>query len=142
MSDKKEQAETRRADARWGSLVMKQGFVIIPSTLFVAQRRLGISVNEFNALLQIISFWWDGGRHPFPSRPTLAQRMDVSVKTVQRSLASLEKKGLLQRITRVGKHGRQANAYDLSGLANALKPIAGEHSRLKVARQRLDQKTK
>lgn len=131
--------ESRRSDSRWGKLVIAQGFIILPATLFIGQRRLGLSANEFNIILQIISFWWDESRHPYPNRQTLALRMGVSVKTVQRNLASLENKGLVRRITRIDpKHGRQANAYDLSGLVKALGPIASENSQIKVRRQKLD----
>ena len=135
---KDERANSNRSDARWGTLVMKQGFVIVPTTLFVAQRRLEISVNEFNVLLQIVSFWWDESKLPFPSKQTLADRMNVSVKTVQRALASLEARKLLKRIERINpKHGRQANAYDLSGLVAKLSVIAGEQSRLKMKGRRV-----
>ena len=56
---------------------------------------------------------------------TLAERLGVSTKTVQRAIVVLEEEGLLLRKERYHKAGgRTSNEYDLSPLVARLKDIA------------------
>ncbi|MCR5877273.1 GntR family transcriptional regulator [Phenylobacterium sp. J367] len=57
----------------------------------------------------------------------LAERLDVSDKTVQRAIAKLEAEKLVRRVARHYSAGGQAsNYYDLSPLVDRLKDIAGD----------------
>ena len=62
---------------------------------------------------------------PWPSKQTIADRLGVSTKTVQRAIVGLEQADLLIRKYRYHKTGgRTSNEYDLSPLVERLKPIA------------------
>ena len=127
----------RRAEDRWGRLTLRQGFSIIPAVLLVGQRRLGLKSVEMNVLIHLISFWWEDDRPPFPSKSTIAYRMNISPKTVQRAMTSMETKGLLRRVPRVDPRGQQTNAYDLTGLIKQLGPIVRDSSEAKLRRRRV-----
>ena len=117
--------DNRKASERkFGKPVMELGFCIVPSLLIQGQARLGLSAQQLNVLLHLLDMWWDKENKPFPTKDRIAERMNVSSKTVQRHVAELEKSGLVQRIyrTRPGR-GRTSNEYDLSGLVERLKEI-------------------
>ena len=59
------------AERKWGSRVMEQGYSIVPSLLFRAQRRLGLNATQLALLLHLADHWWARGRLPFPLKRTL-----------------------------------------------------------------------
>jgi hypothetical protein len=121
------QTASRTSEKKWGVAVMKLGFTILPSLVFRAQRRLGLNPTQFAVLLQISDYWWEPGRKPFPSKATLAERLGLSPRQVQRYIAELETAGLLKRIERRAAHrGKLSNEYDLSGLVERLKLLEPE----------------
>jgi hypothetical protein len=118
------QKASRASEKKWGTAVMQLGFTIFPSLIFRAQQRLGLNPTQFAVLLQICDYWWEPGRKPFPSKATLAERLGLSPRQVQRYIAELETAGLLKRIERRAAHrGKLSNEYDLSGLVERLKLI-------------------
>ena len=115
----------KSSEKKWGAEVVKAGFCIIPSLLLRAQRRRHLAPTELAVLLQLCDFWWDDARKPFPSKETLAERLGIGARQVQRIIASLEKEGLVRRVERRAVHGgKLSNVYDLSGLVKRLKEIA------------------
>ena len=115
---------TQASERKWGKLVMKAGFCIIPSLLLRAQQRLKINPIQLALLMHIADYWWDVDRKPFPAKKTLGERLGIGPRQVQRHLADLEKAGLLSRIPRTAKHrGKLSNEYDLSGLVERLKEL-------------------
>ena len=84
-----------------------------------------IGPNELAVLIHLIDHWWQPDAMPWPSKKTLAERLGVSTKTVQRAIVVLEEEGLLLRKERYHKAGgRTSNEYDLSPLVARLKDIA------------------
>ena len=125
-------ANLKASHKKWGKQVIDQGFCIIPSILFRAQERIGIDPNQLNVLLQICDYWWDHKRRPYISKETIAKRVGLSARSVQRHMAELEKAGLLRRVERRATNGgRQANEFDLSGLVEKLKKIAPDFEEAK-----------
>lgn len=121
----KAKPDTRKAsEKKFGKPVMDLGFCIVPSLLIQAQARLGLESQQLNVLLHLLDMWWDNDSKPFPTKETIAERMNVSTKTVQRHVAAMEQAGIVRRIprTRPGR-GRTSNEYDLSGLVKKLKGI-------------------
>jgi len=117
----------RSSNDKWGSKVMDLGFCILPSLLFRAQRRLGLSPTQLAVLVQLADFWWDAGRKPFPKKADLALRLGLSERQVQRYIAELETAGFVQRIERTASHrGKISNEYDLSGLVEKLTALEPE----------------
>lgn len=117
----------QRSADKWGADVMQLGFCILPSLLFRAQRRLGLSPTQLAVLLQLADYWWDAGRKPFPKKADLAERLSLSDRQVQRHIADLETEGFVRRIERTVSHrGKISNEYDLSGLVEKIKALEPE----------------
>lgn len=116
----------KKFEARWGSEALSMGWTAIPSALFFLQGTLAISPIAFNVLLNLIAHWWKPYEWPHPSQESIAIRMSVSVRTVQRGLGELEQKGLLIRIktNKDNPKYRGRNIYDLSKLVDALNHLA------------------
>jgi DNA-binding CsgD family transcriptional regulator len=122
---------TKETRGRWPQSVMAQGYNSIPTIMFWGQAKLGVTPEEFNVLLQIISHWWIPGKQPFLSKEDLAQRMSMHPRTAQIHIAKLEKKGLLRRVKRVRyKSGQAPNGFDLSGLVEKLEKMAPEFKKV------------
>lgn len=121
----------RKADStserKWGKAVLAQGFSIIPSLLFKAQRRLQLKPIELAILVHLADFWWDPERKPYPSKQRLSERLGIGPRQVQYWIANLEKAGLVKRNQRYATHGgKLTNEYDLSGLVERLKKLEPE----------------
>ena len=118
---------SRSSERKWGKSVCDLGFSIIPSLIFRAQARLGLNATQLAVLLQLADYWWDQERHPYPSKTTLGERLQLSPRQVQRYVAELETAGFVKRIDRFASHkGRLSNHYDLSGLVAKLKKLEPE----------------
>jgi DNA-binding transcriptional ArsR family regulator len=83
--------------------------------------------------------WWDAPQIPWPAKSTLAERLNLRPRQVQRHIAELEKAGLVKRQARyLGKGNQTSNAYDLSGLVTKLKDLEPEFRRAQQeAKERL-----
>jgi DNA-binding transcriptional ArsR family regulator len=127
--------DTNRASNRkWGKQVIELGFCLVPSLLPRAQQRIGLNPTQLAILIQLCDFWWDSERKPFPSKETLAQRLSLSERQVQRHIAALEKAGLIRRIERRSANGgKLSNTYDLSGLVKQLQKLEPEFREIEEA---------
>jgi hypothetical protein len=114
----------RASEQKWGREVMAFGFCIVPSLLLRGQARLKVNATQLAILMHLADFWWDADRKPHPSKGTLAERLHLSARQVQRHIAEMEQMGLVKRIERrVSGRGKRSNYYDLSGLVARLKEI-------------------
>lgn len=127
-------AKAKKASERkWGKPVMDLGFCIVPSLLFRAQKRLHLKPRHLGVLVQLLDFYWEEGRYPYPTKETLAGRCNMSPRQLQRIIAEMEEEGLIKRIERhhAGTNGKIANIYDLSGLEARLKALEPEFTDVK-----------
>jgi DNA-binding transcriptional ArsR family regulator len=114
-------------EKKWGHDVLRHGWCPLPSLLFRAQRKLNISALQMAVLLQILEHWWEAERAPYPSKETIAHRLDMSARQVQRHISALEKAGYVKRRERkTVDNGQLSNFYELDGLVAALKRIEPE----------------
>jgi len=121
----------RAFEQKWGDTVRGLGFTMVPSLLFKAQARLGLSPTQLVVLLQLLDHWWDLERHPWPSKETLSNKIGLKPRQVQRVVAELEKGGFLTRKDRfLPKGGKTSNEYNLTGLVEKLKKIAPEFKKI------------
>lgn len=113
---------------KWGDKSCSLGWVAIPTLLLFAQKELKITSSELNVLLNLIAHWWEKSQSPFPSQGAIAFRSGLSIKTVQRALSSLEKKGLITKTPtpRSDTVTKGRNLYDLSPLVNELDKVSGK----------------
>jgi DNA-binding transcriptional regulator YhcF (GntR family) len=111
-------------ELKWGRDLMKAGWTILPSIALEKQHALGLRPIDINVLMQLLKHWWHPDDLPFPAKETLAKAMDVSPRTVQRSIAFMEQLGLVSRNKRPGPQG--TNEISFEGLIRKLKPHARE----------------
>lgn len=131
-------ARQQTSAKKWGKGVMDLGFSVFPSLIFRAQARLGLSPVQLMLLLHLADYWWDKERLPCPSKATLAERMNLSPRQVQRYLTELEKAGFIKRVERFASHnGQQSNQYDLSGLVARLQELEPEFREVKEQGKRV-----
>jgi len=123
--------EKEKVTPRWSGCALERGYSPVPIILMWGQAKLGLTPEEMNVLLQLISHWWSGASDPYISKERIASRMGRHPRTVQAYLTKLENKGFLRRVTRykVNK-GQDANAFDLSGLNEKLEAIAPEFKKV------------
>jgi DNA-binding transcriptional ArsR family regulator len=101
----------------FGADVISHGYTGVPNILIRAQSRLGISTTQFNIIVQLLSYWIDPARPPFPPKRDLAQRMSITQQTLRINIKALEEKGYIARVqqkTAAGDYG--SNIYRLDGL--------------------------
>ena len=120
--------DTKLLDQKWGKTTMGVGYTVLPVALLRGQARLKIGTNELAVLVHLIDHWWKPDDMPWPKKQTIAERLGVSTKTVQRAIVNLEREGLLVRKERYSNmtKGRTSNEYDLSPLVERLKVIAAD----------------
>ncbi|MGK5564237.1 helix-turn-helix domain-containing protein, partial [Klebsiella pneumoniae] len=113
-------------ESKWGKSALTMGWTAVPSALFFLQGTLSISPVAFNVLLNLLAHWWKAYEWPHPSQESLAVRMSVSVRTVQRGLAELENMGLITRRKTSKEHPKYKgrNIYDLTNLVESLNNLA------------------
>lgn len=112
-----------RPFAKWGEAAIA-GWQAVPDVLLKNQTRLGLSATELLVLLNVLSFWWYVEELPFPRGTTIAKRMGMTPRTVQRSLQALIDRGLLAKKRDVGRDNKERDVLDPSGLVEALKKLA------------------
>lgn len=131
-------AAKRESEKKWGVEVIAQGFNILPSLLFRAQKRLGLSPSQLALIVQLTDFWWREDDIPWPKKETIAQRLGITEKQVQRIVRDLEKRGYIRRVKRLTRHGQTSNGYDLSGLAMKLQQLAPEFAEAAEAKRKVE----
>ena len=88
------------------------GFTSIPNVVHA----LVESPREFQLVALLISYRWYPTSPIIPSVRTLADRLGCSQRTVRRTAAALEARGLLRRVERIADDQRQmSNEYVLCG---------------------------
>lgn len=104
---------------------MNAGFVVVPSALLRYQEKLKLEDGEVVVLMNLIMAWWETDKLPYPRTSTIAKRMGVSSRTVQRHIERLEAKGLIQRErgTTNNEASLSVTKYDLSGIVAELKRL-------------------
>lgn len=120
----KKSAET--LEEKWGENCLFMGWTAIPTLLLFLQSELSITPLGFNILINLISHWWESEEHPFPSQESLANRMGVSKRSVQREISNLVEKGLIEKTPNKPSHTKYKgrNTYNLSNLVKILNDLA------------------
>lgn len=125
----------------WGKPVLKHGYAGIPSILIRSQHRLGLSPTQMNIILQLLDFWFDPAKPPYPTKQKLADRMGVNPKTIQNNMKALEDAGYVMREARKSSAGDwTSNIYHMDGLVEKIKnlePEFTEAKKLKIATEKL-----
>lgn len=131
--------EEKTLHHKWGSSVIAEGYTVLPNVILQNQKAMGLAHLDVLVVMCLLSYWWDKNDLPRPAKSSIARMLDVDPRTVQRSIAKLEKQGLIQRRERrAGVGDNLANAYDLSGLVSAAQVQAEKTVKLKSERAKED----
>lgn len=85
---------------KWqGAVTQGSGFVAIPVALLRLQSKYELTPTDMLVLINLLAHWWDPARAVYPRSTTIAKRMGVGKRTVQRATQKLERAGLLSRST-------------------------------------------
>ncbi|HEX3804973.1 MAG TPA: helix-turn-helix domain-containing protein [Solirubrobacteraceae bacterium] len=104
---------------RFPAGVLGAGFTAIPNELYDHRVELGLDSNELALIPALERRRFERGDEVWPSRKTLAEKTGLSVRTISRAIANLERKGLLgvrQPGNATQGVGRASNRYDLEPL--------------------------
>lgn len=129
---------------KWGKAAKETGWTAIPNILLYKQKKIGIDSIDLNIILQLMSYWWQDGNLPFPSKGTIAEAIGIDISTVRKRIKKMEDAKLIRRIERREQNNRsRTNEYDLSPLVNTVKPFAEEEleARKKTKQERKARKT-
>ncbi|MBE0465570.1 helix-turn-helix domain-containing protein [Halomonas colorata] len=116
----KEENEAKLID-KWGEGGLCLGWTALPSSLMFLQAQLGLTSTDLNVLLNLMIHWWDAKDRIYPSQDSIAYRMGVSKRTVQRTLDRLVDLELIEvkHTKRNGKYGGR-NLYSLTPLSRII----------------------
>jgi predicted transcriptional regulator len=130
------QSQKSSTERIFGSKVLSHGYTGIPNILLRGQKRLGISATQFNIIAQLLSYWFDPDRPPFPPKRDLAGRIGITEQTLRINIKALEDQGLVdreQRLTTAGDYS--SNIYHLDGLVKKLNELEPDFEEERKERQ-------
>lgn len=124
----------------WGKSVVSHGYAGVPAILIRSQGRMNLSPMQFNIIIQLLEYWYDASRPPFPTKKDMADRMGVTVRAIQNNIALLEKAGLIRReMRRTAAGDYDSNIYHLDGLIEKVCSLEPDFAREKDAKKALRQ---
>lgn len=131
--DSKKPSSTERI---WGKPVLSHGYTAIPSILIQAQSRLGITPLQMNIIIQLLDYWREPERRPFPTKKDIVSRIGVTDKTIQTNIRQLERAGLIRRELRKTASGDwNSNIYHLDGLVARIAQLEPEFTKAREVRR-------
>jgi len=123
-TDLEDHTERSLAGAKWGK-ALDAGFQIVPNVLLRGQAKLGLDPLDVVILLNIALHWWQRDDLPFPQPRVIANRAGVSIRTIERRLEDLERRGFLRRLAPEKSRNRLSQRrIDLGGLVERLQEYA------------------
>ena len=139
MADKKAKPEKPKSSTEkiFGIDVMRHGYTGVPNIMVRAQARLGLNPAQFNILVQLLSYYMDPARPPYPSKRQLRERTGLSDATLKKHLKALEQAGFIKReqqVTRAGDFG--SNIYHLNGLIEKLRKLVPDFDKEREERDK------
>lgn len=109
------------------------GWSPVPDVLIFHQQQLKLRSEDLNVLLNLIAHWYSPSTLPFIRPTTIAKRMGVSARSVQRSIARLIDMRFIAKV----RHENGHTAYDMTPLVVRLRPFAAQRLAERQVRQTL-----
>ena len=102
---------------KWGEAVGEgSGFVAVPVALLRMQTKMGLTATDMMVLINLLAHWWNPEAAVFPRSTTIAKRMGINERTVQRAMRKLVRAGLAE----LGRDERNRRTYRFKGLVDRL----------------------
>jgi hypothetical protein len=112
-----------RFSFRWGIDILDCGYTTIPNWILDHYHEVDVSYKEFALIVHLARYAFESPEGECrPSVKVVATAMGIHPRSVQRSLADLEDRGLLTRRYRLGK----PTIYDFKGFSKAVFRVAYE----------------
>lgn len=125
-------------EGRYGRNILDRGIATFPSLILRWQAALKIDDGQLVTLLQIFSFYREGGKWPSVSIKAMAESRGVDREVVEKQIEALERQ---QYLAKEGKDPRFGSFFfNLSGLLTRLEPLVtleDQSDELKRALRRL-----
>lgn len=135
LAPKKREASSQ--ERIWGKPVISHGFAGIPSMLIQLQARLGLSPLQMNIIIQLLDYWHEPERKPFPSKADLARRIGVKSPAIRSNIKALEEQGLVRReMRRTAAGDWNSNRYHLDGLVERIQSMEPEYAVAKAEKKK------
>ena len=107
--------------ARYGRVIARHGVAAVPRAVFTHQRALGLTAQQVWFVTYIFSFQWDTSL-PYPSIRRMSLHTGYSTVQLHNIKSELVEAGYLRLVRRINTEGGQdTNAYDFSGLLEAIR---------------------
>lgn len=107
--------------ARFGRVIAGRGVAAVPRAIFTHQKALGLTPQQIWFVSYIFSFQWSTPL-PYPSINKMSQHTGYSRAHLHTIKAELVAAGYLRLVHRTNDQGGQdSNAYDFSGLLDAIR---------------------
>lgn len=116
-------------DSKWGGAILGglNGYQLVPDVLLRKQVDLKLDTTDVVILLNICMHWWESepDNLPHPRPVTIAKRMGVSTRTVERHIARLSSLGILEwKPPEARPDSPSIRRFDLEGLRGLLEQLA------------------
>lgn len=83
---------------KWqGAVNEGSGFVAVPMALLRLQSKYELNPTDMLVLINLLAHWWDPSKPVFPRSSTIAKRMGVDLRTIQRATRKMERAGLIEK---------------------------------------------
>jgi hypothetical protein len=119
------------AETKWGGAISggPNGYQLVPDVLLRKQIELKLDATDIVILLNICMHWWESepGKMPHPRPVTIAKRMGISTRTVERHIARLGELGLIEWMPPEPRaDAPSVRRFDLEGIRSELERLADE----------------
>ncbi len=108
---------------KWGT-ALQAGFQVVPNILIQAHRELNLDPVDVLVLLNLNMHWWEAANLPYPKITTIADRIGVGKRTIERRIHKMQKAGLIERLPAETLGGGVVNRFRLTGLVEQLSRLA------------------
>lgn len=112
-----------QAAEKWGQ-ALAAGYQILPDALIRGQHLLKLTATDIVVIANLNQAWWFADRLPYLRPVTIARRMGISERSVQRSLKRLRDRGFLRQERQEQVEGFPLYTHDLTGLRDQLERLA------------------
>lgn len=116
--------------ARYGRVITSYGITAVPRALFTHGSQLGLTLQQVWFVCYILSYRWNTPL-PYPSIKRMSARTGYSAVQLHNIKSELVQAGYLRLVPRYTEEGGQdTNAYDFSGLLDAIALVLDEGSQV------------
>ena len=113
----------RSVEARFGKIIAKKKWGIVPFALYLYQKKLGLAIHDVWFLEWIIIHRWSD-ENPYPSLTKMSKITGISGSYLRKIRKDLQDRDFIRVEPRFGKSGRQGtNIYHLEPLYKKLESL-------------------